>query len=93
MDKLTTFDSPWLLVGLLGQAFFFSRFMVQWIASEKQGRSTIPLSFWYFSIAGSALLLSYAIYRQDPVFVLGQSVNQIVYIRNLVLIRKARREA
>ncbi len=91
MDKLTTLDSPWILVGLLGQSFFFSRFLVQWIASERKGRSTIPNAFWYFSMAGSALLLSYAIYRMDPVFILGQSVNQFVYIRNLVLIKREER--
>ncbi len=66
MEKLTTFDSPWILIGLLGQSFFFSRFLVQWIASERKGRSTIPNTFWYLSIAGSALLLAYAIYRHGP---------------------------
>ena len=88
MDKLTTFDSPWILIGFIGQSFFFSRFLVQWIASERKGKSTIPNAFWYFSIAGSALLLAYAIYRMDPVFILGQSVNQFVYVRNLVLIKR-----
>jgi lipid-A-disaccharide synthase-like uncharacterized protein len=88
MEKLTTFDSPWIIIGFIGQSFFFSRFLVQWIASERRGRSTIPNSFWYFSIAGSALLLAYAIYRLDPVFILGQSVNQVVYVRNLILIKR-----
>jgi lipid-A-disaccharide synthase-like uncharacterized protein len=92
MEKLTTFDSPWILIGLVGQSFFFSRFLVQWIASERKGRSTIPNTFWYLSIAGSALLLAYAIYRMDPVFILGQSVNQFVYVRNLVLIKREERE-
>jgi lipid-A-disaccharide synthase-like uncharacterized protein len=91
MDKLTTFDSPWILIGFIGQSFFFSRFLVQWIASERKGKSTIPNAFWYFSIAGSALLLSYAIYRMDPVFIMGQSVNQFVYIRNLVLVKREER--
>jgi len=91
MEKLTSIDSPWIIIGFIGQSFFFSRFLVQWIASERRGKSTIPNSFWYFSIAGSALLLSYAIYRMDPVFILGQSVNQFVYIRNLVLIRREAR--
>ena len=91
MEKLTTFDSPWILIGFIGQSFFFSRFLVQWIASERKGKSTIPNAFWYFSIAGSALLLSYAIYRMDPVFIMGQSVNQFVYIRNLVLVKREER--
>jgi lipid-A-disaccharide synthase-like uncharacterized protein len=93
MDKLLTIDSPWIIIGFVGQSFFFSRFLVQWIASERKGKSTIPNAFWYFSIAGSALLLSYAIYRMDPVFILGQSVNQFVYIRNLVLIKREERAA
>ena len=88
MEKLTAIDSPWIVIGLIGQSFFFSRFLVQWIASERQGKSTIPNTFWYFSIAGSALLLAYAIFRLDPVFILGQSVNQFVYIRNLVLVKR-----
>ena len=91
MEKLTTIDSPWIIIGLIGQSFFFSRFLVQWIASERKGKSTIPNSFWYFSMVGSALLLSYAIYRLDPVFILGQSVNQFVYIRNLILVKREER--
>ncbi len=91
MEKLTTIDSPWIIIGFIGQSFFFSRFLVQWIASEKKGKSTIPNAFWYFSIAGSALLLAYAIYRLDPVFILGQSVNQFVYVRNLILIKREER--
>ena len=78
----------WLFVGLVGQAAFFSRFLVQWIASERAGRSTVPTAFWYLSLTGSALLLSYAIHRQDPVFILGQSVGSVVYIRNLMLLSR-----
>jgi lipid-A-disaccharide synthase-like uncharacterized protein len=77
------------LLGLLGQILFFSRFLVQWVASEKKGRSTIPLSFWYFSIGGGSLLLIYAIWRRDPVITIGQAVGLLVYIRNLTLIRRA----
>jgi lipid-A-disaccharide synthase-like uncharacterized protein len=80
--------SPMGLLGLLGQILFFSRFLVQWVASEKKGRSTIPLSFWYFSIGGGSLLLIYAIWRRDPVITLGQLVGLFVYVRNLVLIRR-----
>ena len=85
---LDVLASPMGLIGLLGQVFFFSRFLVQWVASEKKGRSVVPLSFWYLSIGGGAMLLVYAIWREDPVITLGQSVGLIVYVRNLVLIRR-----
>lgn len=78
----------WIAIGFLGQAMFFMRFFVQWIASEKEGRSIIPQSFWYFSIAGSLILLAYAIWRQDPVIILGQSTGFIIYFRNLYLIKR-----
>jgi lipid-A-disaccharide synthase-like uncharacterized protein len=77
----------WVCIGLFGQLFFFLRFFVQWIVSEKQRKSTIPLVFWYFSIAGAVILLSYSIYRKDPVFILGQSMGLLIYVRNLMLIR------
>ncbi len=80
--------SPMGMLGMLGQILFFSRFLVQWIASEKKGKSTIPLSFWWLSIGGGLLLLIYAIWREDPVITLGQSVGLFVYLRNLVLIRR-----
>lgn len=82
----------WLIVGLLGQLLFSLRFFVQWLASEREKKSVIPVSFWYFSIGGSFLLLAYAIQRQDPVFILGQSMGFIIYIRNLVLIDREKRE-
>ena len=85
-------SNPWLIVGFVGQIFFFSRFLVQWIASEIKKQSTIPVAFWYFSLVGSILLLSYAIHRKDPVFIVGQAFGQIVYIRNLVLIYRERRK-
>ncbi len=78
----------WLIIGLTGQAAFFMRFLLQWIISEKKGESTIPVSFWYFSLAGGLILLVYAIHRRDPVFILGQSCGAFIYTRNLVLIRK-----
>lgn len=78
----------WLSVGLLGQVLFSARFLVQWIYSEYKKRSVIPTAFWYLSILGSSTLLAYAIYREDPVFILGQSAGMIVYIRNLVLISR-----
>jgi len=78
--------SPMGMLGMLGQVLFFSRFLVQWIASEKKGKSTIPLSFWFLSIGGGFLLLIYAVWRKDPVITLGQSVGLFVYVRNLMLI-------
>lgn len=83
----------WVVLGLSAQIAFASRFLVQWIASERAGRSYIPVAFWYLSIAGGVLLLAYAIYRQDIVFILGQSSGLIVYIRNLVLIHREARTA
>ncbi len=80
----------WVGLGLVGQLLFSARFILQWIASERKKRSVIPVSFWYFSLGGSALLLAYAIYRKDPVFILGQSAGAVVYVRNLWLIRSAR---
>lgn len=80
----------WVLFGLAGQLLFTARFVVQWIASERAGRSTIPIAFWYFSIGGGVVLLSYAIYRADPVFILGQSMGVFIYARNLWLIRLER---
>ena len=82
-----TMATIWLGIGFLGQALFFMRFFVQWIASEKSKRSVIPNAFWYFSLAGGLVLLSYAIYRRDPVFMLGQFTGLFIYIRNLMLLR------
>ena len=81
----------WLAVGLLGQFFFTMRFLVQWIYSEKRKQSLIPVSFWIFSLLGSAILLTYAVYRRDPVFILGQSFGFLIYTRNLHLIHKHKR--
>ncbi|EKE75864.1 lipid-A-disaccharide synthase N-terminal domain-containing protein [Gallaecimonas xiamenensis] len=78
----------WLLLGFGGQLMFSARFLVQWLVSEKAKQSIVPKAFWYFSIGGSSLLLIYAIYRQDPVFILGQSAGFIIYLRNLQLIKK-----
>ena len=83
----------WLIFGLLGQLCFTMRFVVQWIASEKRKESVIPVSFWAFSLMGSLILLIYAIYRKDPVFILGQAFGFTVYIRNLQLIFKKKNSA
>ena len=82
-------DHLWLGIGLLGQALFSARFLVQWIASERRKRSVVPLAFWYFSVGGGLTLLAYAIYRRDPVFILGQGAGLFVYARNLWLIYRA----
>ena len=79
----------WMAIGFTGQAFFSARFLVQWIASEYVKKSVIPVMFWYFSIFGGMTLLSYAIYRKDPVFIVGQSTGIVIYLRNLHLIRKS----
>ncbi|HJN01580.1 MAG: hypothetical protein CMH78_05460 [Nitrospinae bacterium] len=76
----------WLTLGLFAQFLFSMRFLVQWIASEKQKKSVVPIYFWYLSIGGSTLLLFYAIHRKDPVFILGQSMGLFIYFRNLMLI-------
>ncbi|MDQ0509262.1 lipid-A-disaccharide synthase N-terminal domain-containing protein [Ancylobacter amanitiformis] len=85
--------SIWMAFGLMGQALFSGRFLLQWWSSEKLGRSVVPNGFWYLSIAGSLSLLAYAIYVRDPVFIVGQSAGFIIYARNLRLIRNERRMA
>ena len=82
--------SLWLGLGFVAQALFASRFVVQWISSEKAGQSVVPIAFWYLSLGGAVLLLTYAIYRKDPVFIIGQSVGGLIYARNLVLISRRR---
>jgi len=83
-----TSDAIWLAVGFMGQALFSMRFLVQWLKSERQRRSVIPIEFWYFSLAGGATLLTYAIYRLDPVFMVGQAAGLFIYSRNLYLIKR-----
>lgn len=84
-------DNYILILGLLGQVLFSGRFLIQWIASEKTGRSVVPIAFWYLSVGGGGLLLIYAIMRKDPVFILGQGGGLLIYVRNLYLIYKERR--
>ena len=86
-------NNGWLILGFVGQGIFGSRFFVQWIYSEIKKESHIPIVFWYLSILGGALLLTYALYRKDPVFILGQSCGVFVYLRNLVLINRKKKEA
>lgn len=86
-----TGQTVWLGIGFLGQAMFSARFIIQWLASERSRRSVVPHAFWWFSLAGGITLLAYALWRGDPVFVLGQGLGLFVYLRNLILIRRHRR--
>jgi lipid-A-disaccharide synthase-like uncharacterized protein len=83
----------WVLLGFIAQAFFTMRFLVQWLASEKAGKSVIPMAFWWFSIGGGLLLFVYALYRRDPVFILGQGFGVFVYLRNLQFVLRERKAA
>jgi lipid-A-disaccharide synthase-like uncharacterized protein len=85
---VNTWMNGWVLFGFFGQFVFAMRFIIQWIVSEKKKESIVPLSFWYLSICGGVILLIYAIYKNDPVFMLGQATGLIVYARNLMLITK-----
>ena len=83
----------WIILGFIAQGLFTMRFLVQWIASERAGRSVIPLAFWIFSIAGGLLLLACALYRRDAVFIAGQAFGTFVYLRNLYFVLRERRAA
>ena len=98
---LITFLEPYLdnhpetimiVIGFGGQALFATRFIIQWLSSENAGRSVIPVAFWYFSITGGLVLLTYAIWRQDPVIIAGQSVGVFIYARNLYFISKEKKQ-
>jgi len=82
-----TYSTIWLGVGLIGQALFFMRFLVQWIASERNRRSVVPRAFWYFSILGGMTLLAYAVHQRDVVFIIGQATGLFIYTRNIYLSR------
>ena len=90
--SLSNIEIIFLFVGFGGQCIFASRFIVQWLYSEKLGRSHIPVVFWYLSIIGGLTLLIYAIFRKDPVIILGQSFGIFIYMRNLYLIYKVRND-
>jgi len=88
LNNLTSIEIIFLIIGFVGQGLFASRFIFQWIHSEKKGESSIPIIFWYLSIFGGLGLLTYAIFRKDPVIILGQSFGIFIYLRNLILIYK-----
>ncbi len=81
----------WIVIGFAGQAIFTARFLVQWVASERKRNSVVPVAFWWLSLAGGATLLCYAIERRDPVIIVGQGMGLVVYVRNLMLVKKAER--
>jgi len=85
-QNLSSYELFFLIIGFAGQGLFASRFLVQWIYSEKKGESTIPIVFWYLSIFGGVGLLVYAIFRKDPVIIVGQLFGILIYLRNLYLI-------
>ena len=91
VHALSPREVVWIAIGFAGQFLFMMRFLWQWIQSERQKRSIIPIAFWYFSLAGGMTLFAYAVHRQDPVFVTGQTLGLLVYTRNLLLIRRERR--
>jgi len=83
---MTTTETIWIAIGFLGQGLFFGRWIIQWLASERSASSKVPVAFWYMSLIGGLITLAYAIYRKDPVFIAGQSIGSVVYVRNLMLI-------
>ena len=86
-------EKLWLLLGVVAQLLFASRFLVQWLASERARRSIVPETFWYFSVAGGVLLFAYAIYRLDPVFIMGQGTGLLIYARNIQMIWRTKSDA
>ena len=90
-SELNNVEITFLIIGFVGQGLFASRFIFQWIFSEKRGESTIPISFWYLSIFGGIGLLTYAIFRKDPVIITGQLFGILIYLRNLILIYRKKK--
>ncbi len=92
LNNLSSLEIFFLIVGFVGQGLFASRFIIQWIYSEKKGKSHIPIIFWYLSIFGGIGLLTYAIFRKDPVIIVGQTFGIFIYVRNLFLIYSKKNE-
>jgi len=86
---MTNYEMMWVGIGFVGQSLFFGRWLLQWFVSERKAESQIPVAFWYMSLIGSVIVLAYAIYRLDPVFIAGQSVGTLVYVRNIMLVHRA----
>lgn len=85
-------NETWLIIGISGQFFFTCRFLLQWLASEQVKKSVVPVAFWYCSIIGGAMLLGYALHQRDPVFVAGQSAGLAIYLRNIILVIRERKD-
>jgi lipid-A-disaccharide synthase-like uncharacterized protein len=83
----------WLAFGIVAQLLFTARFLVQWLTSERVGQSVMPLSFWYFSMAGGAMTLVYGIVKREPIIIMGQALAVVIYVRNLMLIFRNRARA
>jgi lipid-A-disaccharide synthase-like uncharacterized protein len=86
----------WLAFGILAQLFFTARFLVQWISSERAGKSVIPMAFWFFSMGGGLMTLVYGVVKREPIIIIGQALSIVIYVRNIMLIvkeRSARRAA
>lgn len=84
-------EMMWVGIGFVGQSLFFSRWLLQWFVSERKAESQIPVSFWYMSLIGSVIVLAYAIHKIDPVFIAGQGLGTVVYVRNLILLHRAKK--
>jgi lipid-A-disaccharide synthase-like uncharacterized protein len=83
----------WLAFGIVAQLLFTARFVVQWLVSERLGKSVVPLAFWFLSMGGGLMLLTYGLVRREPIIILGQGLAVLIYLRNLVLIFRERRNA
>ncbi|KPK27829.1 MAG: hypothetical protein AMK69_09745 [Nitrospira bacterium SG8_3] len=90
---MTNYEMMWVGIGFVGQGLFFGRWLLQWVVSERKAESQIPVAFWYMSLIGSVIVLAYAIHRLDPVFIAGQSVGTLVYVRNIMLVHRAPKRA
>ena len=91
-DSLSGTELTWIIIGFVAQFMFMMRFVMQWIYSERAKRSIVPEVFWYFSLAGGAMLLAYAIHRTDPVFIAGQSLGLFIYSRNIYFIWREKKD-
>jgi lipid-A-disaccharide synthase-like uncharacterized protein len=88
---MSNYEMMWVGIGFVGQSLFFSRWLLQWFVSERKAESQIPVSFWYMSLIGSVIVLAYAIHKIDPVFIAGQGLGTVVYVRNLILLHRAKK--
>jgi lipid-A-disaccharide synthase-like uncharacterized protein len=78
----------WLAFGLVAQLAFAARFLVQWIMSERAGKSVVPMAFWFFSVAGGTMTLIYGLVKREPIIIFGQLLSNVIYVRNIMLIWK-----